>query len=69
MASRACARSCESRHSVATASLGKIERVTVTGQKVSGIYRADKETFHTYAPAQYQTLANELDAQGILIRR
>jgi hypothetical protein len=48
---------------------GKIERVTITGQKVSGIYRADKETFHTYAPAQYEGLANKLDAQGILIRR
>ena len=48
---------------------GKIERVTVAGQKVSGIYRADKETFHTYAPAQYEGLASKLDAQGILIKR
>jgi cell division protease FtsH len=48
---------------------GKIEKVTVAGQEVSGIYRADKETFHTYAPAQYEGLTNKLDAQGILIRR
>jgi TonB family protein len=48
---------------------GKIETVTITGQKVSGVYRADKETFHTYAPAEYEGLASELDAQGILIRR
>ena len=50
---------------------GKIERVTITGQEVSGVYRADKETFHTYAPAQYAAhgLANKLDAQGILVRR
>jgi hypothetical protein len=48
---------------------GKIEKVTITGQKLSGIYRADKETFHTYAPAQYAGLADKLDAQGILIRR
>ena len=33
---------------------GKIERVTITGQEISGIYRADKETFHTYAPPQYK---------------
>ena len=48
---------------------GKIEDVTISGQEVSGIYRADKTTFHTYAPAQYEGLANKLDAQGILIRR
>ena len=48
---------------------GKIEDVTITGQEVSGVYRADKETFHTYAPAQYEGLANKLDAKGILIRR
>jgi hypothetical protein len=48
---------------------GKIEKVTVTRQKVSGVYRADKETFHTYAPAQYEGLANQLDAQGVLNRR
>jgi TonB family protein len=48
---------------------GKIEEVTITGQKVSGIYRAGRETFHTYAPAQYEGLADKLDAQGILIRR
>ena len=34
---------------------------------MSGIYRADKETFHTCAPARYEGLANTLDAQGILI--
>jgi cell division protease FtsH len=48
---------------------GKIEKVTITGQEVSGIYRADKETFHTYAPAQYEGLADGLDAKGILIGR
>ena len=30
---------------------GKVEKVTITGQEISGIYRADKETFHTYAPS------------------
>jgi cell division protease FtsH len=47
---------------------GKVEKVTITGQEISGIYRAaDKETFHTYAPAQYEGLANKLIAQGILV--
>jgi len=45
---------------------GKIEKVTIAGQEVSGIYRAGKETFHTYAPAQYEGLANQLAAKGIL---
>ena len=45
----------------------KIEKVTITGQEIAGTYRADKETFHTYAPAQYEGLANKLIAQGILV--
>ena len=43
---------------------GKIEKVTITGQEISGIFKADKETFHTYAPAQYEGLANKLDRTG-----
>src|SRR5687768_7778657 len=46
---------------------GKVERVTITGQEISGIYRADKETFHTYAPNQYEGLANQLIAKNILV--
>jgi cell division protease FtsH len=45
----------------------KIEKVTITGQDISGIYRADKETFHTYVPTQYEGLANQLIAKGILV--
>ena len=48
---------------------GRIEHVTIAGQQVSGIYRADKEAFHTYAPAHYKGLATKLDEAGILIRR
>ena len=46
---------------------GKVEKVTITGQEISGIYRADKEAFHTYAPNQYEGLANQLIAKGILV--
>jgi cell division protease FtsH len=45
----------------------KIERVTITGQEISGIYKADKDTFHTYAPSQYEGLANQLLAKGVLV--
>src|SRR5262245_44830734 len=46
---------------------GKVETVTITGQEIRGRYRADKETFHTYAPAQYEGLANKLISLGILV--
>ncbi len=46
---------------------GKVEKVTITGQEISGIFRADKEAFHTYAPSQYEGLANQLIAKGILV--
>ena len=45
----------------------KIEKVTITGQEINGIYRADKETFHTYAPNQYEGLANQLIAKNVLV--
>src|SRR5262245_61381437 len=45
---------------------GKVEKVTITGQEIRGNYR-DKETFHTFAPAQYEGLANKLEEKGILI--
>jgi cell division protease FtsH len=45
----------------------KIEKVTITGQEIRGEFRAVKDTFHTYAPAQYDGLANQLIAKGILV--
>ncbi len=48
--------------------VGKIEKVTITGQEISGIYRADKEPFHTYAPPQYEGLPNQLIAKGIVVQ-
>ena len=46
---------------------GKVEKVAITGQEINGSYRADKETFHTYAPAQYEGLANKLIEKGVLV--
>ena len=45
---------------------GKVETAVITGQDISGTYR-DKETFHTYAPSQYEGLVNQLIAKGILV--
>jgi cell division protease FtsH len=46
---------------------GKVEEVTITGQDVTGTNRADKKQFHTYAPAQYDGLANKLIEKGISV--
>ena len=44
----------------------KIDKVVITGQEISGSYRADpKDTFHTFAPAQYEALANRLIEKNI----
>jgi cell division protease FtsH len=46
---------------------GKVDKVTITGQEVTGIYRAGGEAFHTYAPSQYDALANKLIERGISV--
>jgi cell division protease FtsH len=52
---------------MAAVETGKVDKVTITGQEVTGIYRSDKETFRTYAPAQYDGLANKLIEKGISV--
>src|SRR5436190_13226836 len=44
---------------------GKVEQVTITGHMIAGLYRTNKQSFQTYAPSQYQGLANTLPARGI----
>src|SRR3954469_11535237 len=48
---------------------GKVEKVTITGQEVMGTYKpgSDKEPFHTYAPGQYDGLANKLYEKGVVV--
>ena len=46
---------------------GKVDKITITGQEVTGSYRAGGEAFHTYAPAQYDGLANKLIERGISV--
>ena len=46
---------------------GKVETVTIVGSEITGIYRTDHETFRTFAPSQYERLANTLIDRGILV--
>ena len=43
-----------------------VARVVITGQDISGVTKAG-ETFHTYAPTQYEGLANKLIEQDVVI--
>ena len=47
---------------------GRIEQVTIAGQRVTGAYRANQETFHTYSPAGLKDLTSKLNESGVLIR-
>jgi cell division protease FtsH len=46
---------------------GSVQRVLITGQEISGNTK-EGEAFHTYAPEQYDGLANKLYDRGIAIQ-
>jgi cell division protease FtsH len=46
---------------------GQVASVTITGSEVTGIYKSPNETFRTYAPAQYEGLANKLIEKGVQV--
>ncbi|HVQ15915.1 MAG TPA: ATP-dependent zinc metalloprotease FtsH, partial [Vicinamibacterales bacterium] len=46
---------------------GNVQRVLITGQEISGNTK-EGEAFHTYAPEQYEGLANKLYDRGIVIQ-
>ncbi len=46
---------------------GSVQRVLITGQEISGNTK-EGEAFHTYAPEQYEGLANKLYDRGIVIQ-
>jgi len=53
---------------MANVDAGKVDNVTITGQDVSGTSKSDKDhPFHTYAPAQFDGLANKLIEKGIAV--
>src|SRR4051794_32279360 len=48
---------------------GNIQRVTITGQEITGTTKdAQNQTFRTYAPTQYEGLANKLIDRGIAVQ-
>jgi cell division protease FtsH len=46
---------------------GTVVKVEITGQEISGITK-NGESFHTYAPEQYEGLANKLVDRGVDVR-
>ena len=49
------------------ADAGSLARVEITGQEIAGVTKAN-ETFHTYAPSQYDGLVNKLIERGVQVR-
>ena len=45
---------------------GNVVRVVITGQEIAGATKDD--TFHTYAPEQYEGLVNKLIERGVLVQ-
>ncbi|HWF86524.1 MAG TPA: ATP-dependent zinc metalloprotease FtsH [Vicinamibacterales bacterium] len=53
---------------MSAADAGTVESVTITGQEIVGVSKGTHETFHTYAPAQYDGLANKLIDKGVIVK-
>jgi cell division protease FtsH len=47
-------------------SAGQVASVVITGNEITGTLK-DNTKFHTYAPTQYEGLANRLDEKGVLM--
>src|SRR6266542_3499892 len=45
---------------------GSVATVTITGQEISGRTKGG-ESFHTYAPSQYEGLVNKLIERGVVV--
>src|ERR1700704_2300053 len=52
---------------MASVEAGKIQSVVITGQDVTGV-NTDNETFHLYAPEQYEGLVNKLIDRGVVVQ-
>src|SRR5690349_14196982 len=51
---------------MASVDAGQIERVTITGNDITGTNKAN-ESFRTYAPPQYEGLANKLIERNVVV--
>ncbi len=47
---------------------GQVASVTITGNEVTGLYKADNQPFRTFAPGQYEGLANKLIEKGVQLK-
>jgi cell division protease FtsH len=53
---------------IESADKGAIRSVVITGQEISGVMKSGEPgAFHTYAPTQYEGLANKLIERGVTI--
>ena len=54
---------------MAAVDAGSVQRVVITGQEITGTTKdAPNQTFRTYAPTQYEGLANKLIDRGIAVQ-
>ena len=54
---------------MASVDAGSVQRVVITGQEITGTTKdAPNQTFKTYAPTQYEGLANKLIDRGIAVQ-
>ena len=54
---------------MAAVDAGNVQRVVITGQEITGTTKdAPNQTFRTYAPTQYEGLANKLIDRGIAVQ-
>jgi len=51
---------------MASVDAGQVERVTITGNDITGVNKAN-ENFRTYAPPQYEGLANKLIERNVVV--
>ena len=51
---------------MASVDAGQVDRVTITGNEITGVNKAN-ENFRTYAPPQYEGLANRLLDRNVIV--
>jgi cell division protease FtsH len=63
---QAAAKSLSFSEFMASVDAGQVERVTITGNDINGVNKAN-EPFRTYAPTQYENLANKLIERNVVV--
>jgi cell division protease FtsH len=63
---QAAAKSLSFSEFMASVDAGQVERVTITGNDITGVNKSN-ESFRTYAPTQYENLANKLIERNVVV--